>query len=206
MIIVASPGDMKDSVFEGIFCQAMREKNKVILTSKSKFQRIHSPSIHIQSLIESPQMTAYVYQVLCIVAQEREAGATVIELSKKLKHDQKSLFHFVTVLIDLQLVVKFRADQHKAWTNCVVHRRYLNTSKWYKISDKKDNSPVASTSQPDTLQLTCEPAGTTQPPITKGLTFLKRSFVKITVKEGGMKMLQIQYNGCGIRKADIGIL
>ncbi|MBW0464350.1 hypothetical protein O181_004065 [Austropuccinia psidii MF-1] len=112
----------------------------------------------------SPRMTAYVYQVLCIVAQGRETGATVIELGKKLKHDQKSLFHFVKVLIDLQLVVKFRAHQHKAWTNRVVHRRYLNTSEWFKISVKKDNPPVASTSQPDTSQLACEPAGTTQPP------------------------------------------
>lgn len=83
-------------------------------------------------------MTPYVYQVLTIVAQGREAGATVIELGLKLKHDQKSLYHFVKVLTDLQLVVKFRAYQHKAWTNRVVHRRYLATSEWYKNSIKKD--------------------------------------------------------------------
>ncbi|KAI8456282.1 hypothetical protein BY996DRAFT_6430814 [Phakopsora pachyrhizi] len=86
----------------------------------------------------NPKLTPYVYQVLCIVAQGREAGATVIELGQKLKHDQKSLFHFVKVLTDLQLVAKFRAYQHKAWTNRVVHQRYLATSEWYKDSVKKD--------------------------------------------------------------------
>jgi len=100
----------------------------------------------------SPKLTPYVYQVLTIVAQGREAGATVIELGRKLKHDQKSLFHFVKVLIDLQLVVKFRAYQHKSWTNRVVHRRYLATSEWYRNSIKKDEDPqTSSTSQAQTV-------------------------------------------------------
>ncbi|PLW58619.1 hypothetical protein PCANC_00076 [Puccinia coronata f. sp. avenae] len=94
----------------------------------------------------SPRLTPYVYQVLTIVAQGREAGATVIELGRKLKHDQKSLFHFVKVLTDLQLVVKFRAYQHKAWTNRVVHRRYLATSEWYKTSIQKDENHQAPSS------------------------------------------------------------
>ncbi|KAG0144341.1 hypothetical protein CROQUDRAFT_660125 [Cronartium quercuum f. sp. fusiforme G11] len=87
----------------------------------------------------SPKLTPYVYQVLCIVAQGRESGATVIELGKKLKHDQKSLFHFVKVLTEMNLVTKFRAYQHKAWTNRVVHRRYLATSEWYQNFLKTDN-------------------------------------------------------------------
>ncbi|KAA1081493.1 hypothetical protein PGTUg99_005891 [Puccinia graminis f. sp. tritici] len=97
----------------------------------------------------SPRLTPYVYQVLSIVAQGREAGATVIELGRHLKHDQKSLFHFVKVLTDLQLVVKFRAYQHKAWTNRVVHRRYLATSEWYQNSIRKDEDhPTSSTQTP----------------------------------------------------------
>lgn len=99
----------------------------------------------------SPKLTPYVYQVLTIVAQGREAGATVVELGRKLKHDQKSLFHFVKVLVDLQLVVKFRAYQHKSWTNRVVHRRYLATSEWYRNSIKKDEDHQnSSTSQAQT--------------------------------------------------------
>lgn len=89
--------------------------------------------------IRSPKLTPYVYQVLCIVAQGREAGATVIELGRQLKHDQKSLFHFVKVLTDMGLVTKFRAYQHKSWTNRVVHKRYLATSEWYKDFLKTDN-------------------------------------------------------------------
>jgi hypothetical protein len=81
------------------------------------------------------------------VAQGREAGATVIELGRHLKHDQKSLFHFVKVLTDLQLVVKFRAYQHKAWTNRVVHRRYLATSEWYQNSIRKDEDHQTSSTQ-----------------------------------------------------------
>ncbi|KNE89594.1 hypothetical protein PSTG_16957 [Puccinia striiformis f. sp. tritici PST-78] len=113
----------------------------------------------------SPRLTPYVYQVLSIVAQGREAGATVIELGRKLKHDQKSLFHFVKVLIDLQLVVKFRAYQHKAWTNRVVHRRYLATSEWYQNSIRKDEDHQTSTT-PQTLGFEldeCSFAGIEQP-------------------------------------------
>ncbi|WAR59496.1 hypothetical protein PtB15_11B136 [Puccinia triticina] len=97
----------------------------------------------------SPRLTPYVYQVLSIVAQGREAGATVMELGRQLKHDQKSLFHFVKVLTDLQLVVKFRAYQHKAWTNRVVHRRYLATSEWYKNSIRKDEDHRTSSTPQD---------------------------------------------------------
>lgn len=86
------------------------------------------------------------YQVLCIVAQGREAGATVIELGRQLKHDQKSLFHFVKVLTDMGIVTKFRAYQHKAWTNRVIHKRYLATSEWCKDFLKTDNPAKAAPS------------------------------------------------------------
>ncbi|PLW43512.1 hypothetical protein PCASD_06775 [Puccinia coronata f. sp. avenae] len=50
MVIIASPGLTKDAVFEAIFSQAVKANNKAILTSKSKFQRIYTPTIHLQSL------------------------------------------------------------------------------------------------------------------------------------------------------------
>ncbi|KAI9623145.1 hypothetical protein KEM48_009575 [Puccinia striiformis f. sp. tritici PST-130] len=96
----------------------------------------------------SPRLTPYVYQVLSIVAQGREAGATVIELGRKLKHDQN-----------------FGAYQHKAWTNRVVHRRYLATSEWYQNSIRKDEDHQTSTT-PQTLGFEldeCSFAGIEQP-------------------------------------------
>ncbi|KAI7937157.1 hypothetical protein MJO28_016056 [Puccinia striiformis f. sp. tritici] len=50
MVIIASPGNTKDAVFESIFSQAVKSNNKSIMTSRSKFQRIYTPTIHIQSL------------------------------------------------------------------------------------------------------------------------------------------------------------
>ncbi|EGF98083.1 uncharacterized protein MELLADRAFT_113858 [Melampsora larici-populina 98AG31] len=35
--------------------------------------------------------------------------------------------------------ISSRAYQHKAWTNRVVHKRYLATSEWYKDFSKTDN-------------------------------------------------------------------
>ncbi|CAH7667881.1 eRF1 domain 1-domain-containing protein [Phakopsora pachyrhizi] len=60
LVIIASPGATKDLVYESIFSEATRTGKKEILTSKSKFQRVYSPSVHIQSLTEvlsSPQVS-----------------------------------------------------------------------------------------------------------------------------------------------------
>ncbi|EFP83002.1 uncharacterized protein PGTG_09970 [Puccinia graminis f. sp. tritici CRL 75-36-700-3] len=50
MVIIAGPGNTKDIVFEAIFTQAVKANNQAIITSKSKFQRIYTPTIHLQSL------------------------------------------------------------------------------------------------------------------------------------------------------------
>ncbi|CAH7676436.1 hypothetical protein BY996DRAFT_4578147, partial [Phakopsora pachyrhizi] len=50
LVIVASPGVTKGLVYESIFSEATGTGEKEILTSKSKFQRVYSPSVHMQSL------------------------------------------------------------------------------------------------------------------------------------------------------------
>lgn len=71
----------------------------------------------------------------------------MVDLGKVLGYDQRSLFHFVRTLVELNLwcveqrnlvacgpgltcsrSVKFRATQQKTWTNRIIHRRYLDTS------------------------------------------------------------------------------
>ncbi|KAJ1308627.1 hypothetical protein OPQ81_004324 [Rhizoctonia solani] len=52
VIVIASPGFTKDSVYEYIFQEATRTSNKTILQARSKFVRIHVTSPHVHSLVD----------------------------------------------------------------------------------------------------------------------------------------------------------
>lgn len=150
----------------------------------------------LMTLLSQPaRLTNNVYQVLCVVTRGREAGATAIELGQQLPHDQKSIFHFVRVLTELGLVEKFRAYAAKTWTNRVLHRRYLATSKYWKDfqgADEEVPTMVASSSRPakdtDDVVLGDEVGPPEQndlpvfPPITTQMAAIDRSVVKSRVE------------------------
>jgi protein pelota len=52
VIIIASPGFVKDTLYEHIFAEAIRTNNKPLLQSRSKFLRVHVNSPHVHSLME----------------------------------------------------------------------------------------------------------------------------------------------------------
>lgn len=52
-IVIASPGFTKDSLYDYIFAEAARTGNKLLLTAKSKFIRVHVSSPHVHSLVEA---------------------------------------------------------------------------------------------------------------------------------------------------------
>jgi len=52
VIVIASPGWVRDSVTDYIFKEATRTGNKVLLTARNKFIKIHVNSPHVHSLIE----------------------------------------------------------------------------------------------------------------------------------------------------------
>jgi hypothetical protein len=56
------------------------------------------------------KLTHFVYQVLQSVSRGREKGKTLVELGQEFTHDQKSLYHFVASLTDLELVYVKRAS------------------------------------------------------------------------------------------------
>ncbi|KAG8949312.1 Translation factor pelota [Tulasnella sp. 424] len=59
-IVLASPGFVKDTLYDYIFAEATRTNNKALLQSRSKFLRIHTSSSHVHSLVEvlkSPEIT-----------------------------------------------------------------------------------------------------------------------------------------------------
>lgn len=51
-IIIASPGFVKDAIYDYIFAQATKANNKALLQSKNKFIRAHVNSPHVHSLVE----------------------------------------------------------------------------------------------------------------------------------------------------------
>lgn len=52
VIVIASPGFVKDAVYDYIFAQATKSNNKALLQARSKFIRVHVSSPHVHSLAE----------------------------------------------------------------------------------------------------------------------------------------------------------
>ncbi|KAF8328617.1 eRF1 domain 1-domain-containing protein [Cantharellus anzutake] len=60
VIVLASPGFTKDTLYDYIFAEATRTANKQLLSAKNKFVRIHVSNPHVHSLVEvlkSPEIT-----------------------------------------------------------------------------------------------------------------------------------------------------
>jgi protein pelota len=51
-IIIASPGWVRDAVFDYIMAHATQTGNKVLLGTRQKFMRVHVNSPHVHSLVE----------------------------------------------------------------------------------------------------------------------------------------------------------
>lgn len=51
-IVIASPGWVRDAVFDHIMAEAARTSNKALLAARSKFVRVHVNSPHVHSLVE----------------------------------------------------------------------------------------------------------------------------------------------------------
>lgn len=61
VVVIASPGFVKDAVYDYIFAEAVKANNKPLLQAKNKFLRVHVNSPHVHSLMEvlkSPEVPA----------------------------------------------------------------------------------------------------------------------------------------------------
>ncbi|ORY86011.1 hypothetical protein BCR35DRAFT_302649 [Leucosporidium creatinivorum] len=90
------------------------------------------------SSMRPTSLTPPVYTVLEHVSRARGEGATVITIGRDLGVDQKSAFHFVRVAVNLGIVKKFRTIEHGAWTNRILHVRYLSVSPHWAIFKASD--------------------------------------------------------------------
>lgn len=60
VIVIASPGFVKDSVYDYFFSEATKTSNKTLLQARKKFVRVHVSSPHVHSLVEvlkSPEVS-----------------------------------------------------------------------------------------------------------------------------------------------------
>ena len=68
VVVLASPGFVKDAVYDYIFAEALRTNNKPLLQSRNKFVRVHISSPHVHSLVEvlkSPEVSIVVICDVC---------------------------------------------------------------------------------------------------------------------------------------------
>ena len=59
-IVIASPGWVRDAVFDFIMAEASRTSNKGLLAARNKFIKVHITSPHVHSLVEvlkSPEVS-----------------------------------------------------------------------------------------------------------------------------------------------------
>lgn len=59
-IVIASPGWVRDAIFDYIMSEANRTGNKVLLGARNKFIKVHVNSPHVHSLVEvlkSPEVS-----------------------------------------------------------------------------------------------------------------------------------------------------
>jgi protein pelota len=64
-IVIASPGWVRDAVFDYIMTQATQAGNKALLGARQKFLRVHVNSPHVHSLVEvlkSPEVRSGSYR------------------------------------------------------------------------------------------------------------------------------------------------
>lgn len=60
VIVIASPGFVKDSLYDYFFAQAVKTNNKALIQARQKFLRVHVSSPHVHSLVEvlkSPEVS-----------------------------------------------------------------------------------------------------------------------------------------------------
>ena len=83
---------------------------RAITGSHERVSNLQATRVFLANLVgpcscsQHSRLTHLCYQILQAIARGRERGKTVIELGHEFSHDQKSLFHFVKNLVEMNLM------------------------------------------------------------------------------------------------------
>lgn len=80
-----------------------------------------------------------IFTYLQLSARSREKGISALELGPLTQTNQKSVFHYIRVLVQLGLCAKIPASLHGANTSILVFRKFLDQNPNYKAHMRKSS-------------------------------------------------------------------
>ena len=89
VIVLASPGFVKDAIYDYIFAEALRTNNKALLQARNKFVRVHVNSPHVHSLVEalkSPEVSPPDIQIIMLLTREQDCKSDERDKVRSRRH------------------------------------------------------------------------------------------------------------------------
>ncbi|BEJ18080.1 hypothetical protein CspHIS471_0703570 [Cutaneotrichosporon sp. HIS471] len=86
-----------------------------------------------------PRITPMIFTYLQLSARSREKGISALELGPLTQTNQKSVFHYIRVLVQLGLCAKIPASLHGANTSILVFRKFLDQNPNYRAHMRKSS-------------------------------------------------------------------
>lgn len=98
-----------------------------------------------------------IFTYLQLAARSREKGISALELGPITQTNQKSVFHYIRVLVQLGLCAKIPASLHGANTSILVYRKFLELNPNYRAHMRKSSQEPEAKEEKDDAEFEPEP-------------------------------------------------
>lgn len=98
-----------------------------------------------------------IFTYLQLAARSREKGISALELGPLTQTNQKSVFHYIRVLVQLGLCAKIPASLHGANTSVLVYRKFLDQNPNYRAHMRMTSQEPEAKEEKDVDELEAEP-------------------------------------------------
>lgn len=105
-------------------------------------KRVSCELFDLQLTRQITKITPMIFNFLQVAARSRAAGMSAVELGPLFGCNQKSVFHYMKVLIQLGLCAKVPASLNGSSTSLLVYRRFLEQNPQYRAHQRLDEVDV----------------------------------------------------------------